>query len=93
MTLPPHPFNLLSKPGQREQCLRTLFSKLTDRDVFSKSDPLCVVYQLEGRLQGRGEYREKGRTERLLNTLNPEWDTKIRLQYYFEERQTLRFDM
>ena len=39
---------------------------LVDLDVFSKTDPMCVLY-------GRqfGQWKELGRTEAVDNTLNP----------------------
>ncbi|XP_051544684.1 copine-8-like isoform X2 [Myxocyprinus asiaticus] len=63
---------------------------LLDRDTFSKSDPICVLYT-----QGTGnkEWREFGRTEVIDNTLNPDFVRKFILDYYFEERQNLRFDL
>uniref|UniRef100_A0AAY4DLG0 C2 domain-containing protein n=1 Tax=Denticeps clupeoides TaxID=299321 RepID=A0AAY4DLG0_9TELE len=63
---------------------------LLDRDTFSKSDPICVLYT-----QGVGnrEWREYGRTEVIDNTLNPDFVTKFILDYFFEERQNLRFDL
>ncbi|XP_067110182.1 copine-8 isoform X1 [Osmerus mordax] len=63
---------------------------LLDRDTFSKSDPICVLYT-----QGIGnkEWREFGRTEVIDNTLNPEFVRKFILDYFFEERQNLRFDL
>ncbi|GCC28234.1 hypothetical protein chiPu_0006663 [Chiloscyllium punctatum] len=63
---------------------------LLDRDTFSKSDPICVLY-----LQGIGnkEWREFGRTEAIDNTLNPDFVRKFLLDYFFEERQNLRFDL
>ncbi|XP_028305152.1 copine-8 isoform X1 [Gouania willdenowi] len=63
---------------------------LLDRDTFSKSDPICVLYT-----QGMGnkEWREFGRTEVIDNTLNPEFVRKFLLDYFFEERQNLRFDL
>uniref|UniRef100_A0A8C7H6J3 Copine 8 n=1 Tax=Oncorhynchus kisutch TaxID=8019 RepID=A0A8C7H6J3_ONCKI len=59
-------------------------------DTFSKSDPICVLYT-----QGIGnkEWREFGRTEVIENTLNPEFVRKFILDYFFEERQNLRFDL
>ncbi|KAG5830417.1 hypothetical protein ANANG_G00310390 [Anguilla anguilla] len=64
--------------------------KLLDMDTFSKSDPLCVLYT-----QGVGsqEWREFGRTEVIDNTLNPDFVRKFMLDYFFEERQNLRFDL
>ncbi|XP_073695053.1 copine-8 isoform X2 [Garra rufa] len=63
---------------------------LLDRDTFSKSDPICVLYT-----QGIGnkEWREFGRTEVIDNTLNPDFVRKFMLDYFFEERQNLRFDL
>uniref|UniRef100_A0A6Q2Y2E5 C2 domain-containing protein n=1 Tax=Esox lucius TaxID=8010 RepID=A0A6Q2Y2E5_ESOLU len=50
---------------------------------------VCVLYT-----QGIGnkEWREFGRTEVIDNTLNPEFVRKFILDYFFEERQNLRFD-
>ncbi|XP_012778263.2 copine-8 isoform X2 [Maylandia zebra] len=63
---------------------------LLDRDTFSKSDPICVLYT-----QGiaNKEWREFGRTEVIDNTLNPDFVRKFILDYFFEERQNLRFDL
>uniref|UniRef100_A0A674MQ84 Copine 8 n=1 Tax=Takifugu rubripes TaxID=31033 RepID=A0A674MQ84_TAKRU len=50
----------------------------------------CVLYT-----QGMGnrEWREFGRTEVIDNTLNPDFVRKFMLDYFFEERQNLRFDL
>ncbi|XP_016107886.1 copine-8 [Sinocyclocheilus grahami] len=63
---------------------------LLDMDTFSKSDPICVLYT-----QGIGnkEWREFGRTEVIDNTLNPDFVRKFILDYFFEERQNLKFDL
>ncbi|XP_010896167.1 copine-8 [Esox lucius] len=63
---------------------------LLDRDTFSKSDPICVLYT-----QGiaNREWREFGRTEVIDNTLNPDFVRKFVVDYFFEERQNLRFDL
>uniref|UniRef100_A0A8C9MR15 Copine family member 9 n=1 Tax=Serinus canaria TaxID=9135 RepID=A0A8C9MR15_SERCA len=57
---------------------------LLDMDTFSKSDP--------GGWQSRagGMF---GRTEVIDNTLNPDFVRKFVLDYYFEEKQNLRFDV
>uniref|UniRef100_A0A8C5HZN7 Copine-8 n=1 Tax=Gouania willdenowi TaxID=441366 RepID=A0A8C5HZN7_GOUWI len=54
---------------------------LLDRDTFSKSDPMFFSFV------------QFGRTEVIDNTLNPEFVRKFLLDYFFEERQNLRFDL
>nr|XP_033774997.1 copine-5-like isoform X2 [Geotrypetes seraphini] len=63
---------------------------LLDKDTFSKSDPMCVLYT-----QGieTKQWREFGRTEIIDNTLNPDFLRKFILDYFFEEKQNLRFDL
>lgn len=63
---------------------------LRDLDVFSKSDPMCVLFMEQ--FGGTG-WTEIGRTEVILNNLNPEFVKKFVLTYYFEERQKLRFEI
>ncbi|XP_052558391.1 copine-5, partial [Tympanuchus pallidicinctus] len=64
--------------------------QLLDKDTFSKSDPLCVLYT-----QGPDtkQWREFGRTEVIDNSLNPDFVRKFVLDYFFEEKQNLRFDL
>uniref|UniRef100_A0A4W6E547 Copine 8 n=1 Tax=Lates calcarifer TaxID=8187 RepID=A0A4W6E547_LATCA len=54
---------------------------LLDRDTFSKSDPSKI------------SHLSFGRTEVIDNTLNPDFVRKFILDYFFEERQNLRFDL
>ncbi|XP_040264651.1 copine-8-like [Bufo bufo] len=63
---------------------------LLDMDTFSKSDPVVVLY-----VQGVGnkEWTEFGRTEVIDNTLSPDFVRKFVLDYFFEEKQNLRFDV
>uniref|UniRef100_A0A8C5RZ83 Copine 8 n=1 Tax=Laticauda laticaudata TaxID=8630 RepID=A0A8C5RZ83_LATLA len=42
---------------------------------------------------GNKEWREFGRTEVIDNTLNPDFVRKFIMDYFFEERQNLRFDL
>ncbi|XP_075994254.1 copine-3-like [Genypterus blacodes] len=60
---------------------------LLDMDVFSKSDPLCVLYVHSSGSQ----WYEFGRTEMILNCLNPKFNRKFVIDYYFEMVQRLKF--
>ncbi|KAM4692507.1 copine-1-like isoform 3-T6 [Rhinophrynus dorsalis] len=60
---------------------------LLDKDVGSKSDPLCVVLQSVG----DGKWAELARTERIKNCQSPEFSTKPLIDYYFEKVQSLKF--
>ncbi|CAN1761116.1 Protein BONZAI 3 [Linum perenne] len=60
-------------------------SKLLDRDVTSKSDPMAVLYAKKH----DGKLEEVGRTEVILNTLNPSWISKVTISYQFEILQPL----
>ncbi|KAK3403621.1 hypothetical protein EUGRSUZ_K00066 [Eucalyptus grandis] len=60
---------------------------LRDRDVLSKSDPMLVVYT-----RGRdGVLKEVGRTEVVLNSLNPKWINTVNVTFQFEIVQTMLF--
>ncbi|XP_037629037.1 copine-9-like [Sebastes umbrosus] len=63
---------------------------LLDVDTFSKSDPVVVLYL---QAVGTKEWREFGRTEVIDNTRNPDFVRKFVLDFFFEERQNLRFDV
>nr|CAD2181347.1 unnamed protein product [Meloidogyne enterolobii] len=67
---------------------------LADRDFFSKSDPICIVEEMTTRYtrdDSKNEFVEIGRTECIKNSLNPVWNKRITLDYYFESKQLLRF--
>uniref|UniRef100_A0A3B5L5I1 VWFA domain-containing protein n=1 Tax=Xiphophorus couchianus TaxID=32473 RepID=A0A3B5L5I1_9TELE len=57
---------------------------------FVSFPTVCVLYT-----QGiaNREWREFGRTEVIDNTLNPDFVRKFIMDYFFEERQNLRFDL
>jgi hypothetical protein len=61
-------------------------SGLRDRDLTSKSDPTCVLFT-----PLMGEWTEFARTEKIVDNINPRWQTKFVTDYRFEERQMLRF--
>jgi len=64
---------------------------LRDMDVFSKSDPMCVVFvQPFGAINC---WQELLRTECIQNTLNPQFTRKVQISYCFEQQQQLKFEM
>ncbi|XP_065097290.1 copine-1 isoform X3 [Paramisgurnus dabryanus] len=62
-------------------------SNLLDKDVGSKSDPLCVLLQSVG----EDQWTEVDRTERIKNCQDPEFSKKFLIDYYFEKVQKLKF--
>ncbi|XP_022743809.1 uncharacterized protein LOC111294662 [Durio zibethinus] len=62
-------------------------SNLRDCDITSKSDPIAVLYVKKR----DGTIEELGRTEVILNSLNPAWIKKINVAYQFEIVQNLVF--
>jgi len=50
------------------------FRNLLDCDVFSKSDPMCVVYMKTPEIS---KWNEICRTECISNSLNPDFVTKV----------------
>uniref|UniRef100_A0A7N6C4F4 Copine 8 n=1 Tax=Anabas testudineus TaxID=64144 RepID=A0A7N6C4F4_ANATE len=70
---------------------------LLDRDTFSKSDPSKITPGERVRVSvtflRTGTKQQFGRTEVIDNTLNPDFVGKFILDYFFEERQNLRFDL
>ncbi|KAK6911478.1 C2 domain [Dillenia turbinata] len=62
-------------------------SKLRDRDITSKSDPMAVVYLKKN----DGNLEELGRTEVIMNNLDPSWIKKVTVAYQFEIVQHLVF--
>ncbi|CAL8114916.1 unnamed protein product [Orchesella dallaii] len=63
---------------------------LLDKDILSKSDPMCVVYH---KPRGTDHWVELLRTETIKDTLNPDFERKITMEYRFEEQQPLRFEL
>ncbi|KAM9536992.1 copine-3-like isoform 2-T2 [Salvelinus alpinus] len=62
-------------------------SSLLDKDVGSKSDPLCLLLQSIG----DDKWTELDRTERVENCQDPEFSKKLLLDYHFEKVQKLKF--
>ncbi|OXA46122.1 copine-8 [Folsomia candida] len=64
---------------------------LIDKDTFSRSDPMCVVFHPSP--TGSGGWEELKRTEVIWDCLNPDFVTKLVIDYRFEVEQKLRFEV
>ncbi|XP_030253694.1 copine-3-like isoform X1 [Sparus aurata] len=80
----PGPTDCVTKVAISVSC-----ENLLDKDTFSKSDPLCVLY-----MNSSGpHWCEIGRTEKIENCLNPQFSKTFVIDYYFEMVQKLRFEL
>ncbi|XP_065827522.1 copine-3-like [Oscarella lobularis] len=59
---------------------------LVNLDRFSKSDPMCVLFE-----DKKGAWIEQGRTEVIKDNLNPDFAHTFIVDYHFEESQPLKF--
>ena len=62
--------------------------ELKNMDKGSLTDSVVVVYT-----KNKGQYERVGRTEVITDNLNPVFVQSVVLDYYFEERQELRFSV
>ena len=53
--------------------------KLIDLDVMTKSDPCAEVFEKK-----QNGWVKIGKTEKIKNNLNPDFETAIEVDYYFE---------
>eukprot|EP00281_Chroomonas_sp_CCMP1168_P023752 CAMPEP_0206236744 /NCGR_PEP_ID=MMETSP0047_2-20121206/13881_1 /ASSEMBLY_ACC=CAM_ASM_000192 /TAXON_ID=195065 /ORGANISM="Chroomonas mesostigmatica_cf, Strain CCMP1168" /LENGTH=585 /DNA_ID=CAMNT_0053661105 /DNA_START=37 /DNA_END=1790 /DNA_ORIENTATION=- len=60
---------------------------LRNKDTLSKSDPTCIVQHKAK----DGRWIEIGRTEKVMNDLNPKFKKQFTIDYFFEEVQDLQF--
>ncbi|KAM8731211.1 copine-3-like isoform 1-T1 [Acanthopagrus schlegelii] len=83
-TAGPGPTDCVTKVAISVSC-----ENLLDKDTFSKSDPLCVLY-----MSSSGpHWCEIGRTEKIENCLSPQFSKTFVIDYYFEMVQKLRFEV
>uniref|UniRef100_A0AAF5Q3Q2 Copine family protein n=2 Tax=Wuchereria bancrofti TaxID=6293 RepID=A0AAF5Q3Q2_WUCBA len=66
---------------------------IKDVDTDSYTDPFCIVSEASAGLVRCRTWKEIGRTEVINNCLNPDWATKIRIAYFFEEQQRILFEL
>ncbi|CDW80204.1 copine family protein [Stylonychia lemnae] len=74
-------------------CLVDLYiscRNLQNIDKLSKPDPQCIVYYKKRTLE---EWRILGQTEIVKDSLNPDFQKKIKLSYKFEKHQYLKIEV
>jgi len=59
-----------------------IFRNLLDCDMFSKSDPMCVVYM---KTPETSKWNEICRTECISNSLNPDFVTKVIYLFFIKK--------
>ena len=58
---------------------------LRERDRFARTtNPVCILHV---KSRGSRQWKEVGRTEKVENSLDPEWTKTFEIEYYFEEKQ------
>ena len=63
--------------------------KLKNLDIITKSDPQVTMYVQNSKKQ----WREFGKTELIMDNLNPDFKTYFTIGYQFEKHQRLRFEV
>ena len=51
-------------------------------DTFTRTDGMCVLFKKEGT-----QWREIGKTEVIMDNLNPKWVKNFEVPYHFEKRE------
>eukprot|EP00759_Apiculatamorpha_spiralis_P016691 PhF_6_TR2279/c0_g1_i1/m.3952 len=77
-------------PQSSKVSLALSATNLADKDITSKSDPMVFVYAADP-LQPVRNWMRIGRTEVLMNNLNPKWSTRVEMDFFFERKQLLKF--
>ena len=61
---------------------------LRNLDTFSKSDPICRLFE-----KRQNQWVKIGQTESIKDSLNPNFEQCFTIPYYFEKKQDLKFEM
>lgn len=76
------------KPLRTDVEIHVSCKNLLDLDVFSKSDPMVVMYTMNNAI-----WKEHGKTEIIYDNLNPVFTKPFKIEYNFEEHQKLKFEV
>ena len=80
----------MSPAGQLKQRVGITLAceNLPNLDRSSKTDAMCVLFDVSGRHQKR-----IGETEIIADSLNPEFVKEFNVDYYFEQQQKFRIEV
>lgn len=76
-----------------EMSFRTLAGPVVNPSNPNSSNARNDVSLSNGQLKPKEQWECFARTEALRNTLEPQWTKRIRVQYFFDQEQRLRFDI
>jgi len=76
------------KPGQEQVELFLSCRQLKNMDALSLTDPQVRIYTIDN-----GKETLFGQTEMILDNLNPNFATTFKMNYQFEVKQNLRFEV
>ena len=84
--------NALASQGPSNKIQLTISCRdLADLDTFSKSDPIVHVFMKDAKSSIR--FTMIGKTEMILNNLNPDFAKVFIIDYFFEKEQIIRFEV
>ena len=81
--------NNLANPADKVQLFLSC-RNLVNLDILSLSDPIIHVYMKPNRTAA---YSLLGKTEMILNNLNPDFTKSFIIDYFFEKEQWLKFEV
>ncbi|XP_070575091.1 copine-5-like [Ptychodera flava] len=64
--------------------------KIRNRDLLSISDPMCIMYT---KRPCSDVFVEHGRTESVKDDIDPDFVTKLKIDYFHKEKQILKFEL
>ena len=80
--------NMASTAPKQRLGLSFACKNLPNLDTFSYSDPFVVLYIKKGNI-----WQKLGRTEVIHDNLNPQWVTKINVDYHFEQADNYKLEV
>lgn len=83
--------NVLPSVGPSNKIQLTISCRnLADLDILSKSDPEVHVFLRDSKST---RYTMIGKTEMILNNLNPDFTKVFVIDYFFEKEQIIKFEV